>query len=193
MAVLPPKIHTYHCICTSLLIASTHKISTLPRRAPPSLDGAYILPVPSQPPPFSSSWSPEPDAGEDADEDGEPMDIAKVEEKDKPMPAAGYSLLVGMQRDTKITIIRREDGFEKRLLWRCGRCDLVIGYEITGTDTSGSGSPGAEDLGIEAFEGKVVYLLPNGILGTRTMVESKKIGEDDLEIGLEGRRVGFWE
>ena len=106
------------------------------------------------------------------------------------MRAIGYTLLVGMQKDSKMTIIRREDGFEKRFLWRCGRCALVVGYEITGPEDSGLG--GREREG-EEFDGKVAYLLPNGILSTGTMVQGKKIGEGNVEIGGEGGGVGVWE
>jgi hypothetical protein len=104
----------------------------------------------------------------------------------KDMPAEGYSLLLGMNQDKKVVIVRREDGFEKRLLWRCMRCRLVVGYENTGSESAGLGKDG------EGHEGKVVYLLPNGILGTDVMVKGKKIGEEDVELG-EGRGVGVWE
>ena len=107
------------------------------------------------------------------------------------MPAEGYSLLLGMQQDTKITIIRREDGFEKRLLWRCMRCRLVVGYEITGPSLTNLEEKDGEGKG-EMFGGKVVYLLPNGILGTDVMVKGKKIGEGDVDLGIKGG-VGVWE
>lgn len=32
--------------------------------------------------------------------------------------------------DPKPIIVRREDGFEKRVLLKCGRCRVVVGYEI---------------------------------------------------------------
>jgi hypothetical protein len=202
MAVLPPNIQTYHCICTSLLLASTHVLSTLPRRAAPSLDGAYLLPVPAQPPNFSTSSSPGPEAeaqdGEEAeDQDQEAMEgVRQEKEEKKDMPTEGYTMLLGMQKDSKVTIIRREDGFEKRSLWRCGRCNLVVGYEITGSESlasvSATGADSEKGKGEEGFEGKVVYILPNGILGTQAMASGKKIGEGDVEIG-EGKGVGIWE
>lgn len=105
----------------------------------------------------------------------------KASQEIKDMPEEGYSLLLGMQKDAKVTIVRREDGFEKRLLWKCMRCKLVVGYEITGLETAGLGE-----------EGKVVYLLPNGILGTDAMVKGGKIGEDDVDLGKVGG-VGVWE
>ncbi|KAG0649330.1 hypothetical protein D0Z07_4134 [Hyphodiscus hymeniophilus] len=197
MAILPPKIQTYHCICTSLLLASTHTLSTLPRRAPPSLDGAYILPVPSHAPSFSHSHShshssppsPGPNDADDREVDPEAMETsegqedgekdmqAKQDTQDRPLPAAGYTLLLGMQKDSRVTIIRREDGFEKRALWRCGRCSLVIGYEIAGSESRVSGA----GEGRRALRGRC----------TGVMVEGRKIGEGDMEVGREGR--GVWE
>src|SRR5277367_6278495 len=41
-----PQINTYHCICTTLLLATTHTLSSLPHRAEPALDKALILALP---------------------------------------------------------------------------------------------------------------------------------------------------
>ncbi|TVY58105.1 hypothetical protein LSUE1_G009078, partial [Lachnellula suecica] len=102
MALQPPKINTYHCLCSSLLLASTHTLSTLPRRSIISgLDSSLILPLPATPPSFS-----------------------ELEQQD--MPAEGYTMILGMNKDSKTTIVRREDGFEKRMLWRCARCRVVV-------------------------------------------------------------------
>ncbi len=46
------------------------------------------------------------------------------------MEPEGYTILLGLVRDKKISIVRREDGFERRVLSRCVRCNLVVGYEI---------------------------------------------------------------
>lgn len=42
-----PQIHTYHCLCTTLVLATTTPLSSLPRRQNSALDTAYILPLPS--------------------------------------------------------------------------------------------------------------------------------------------------
>ncbi|EKD15435.1 hypothetical protein MBM_06651 [Drepanopeziza brunnea f. sp. 'multigermtubi' MB_m1] len=114
-----PKINTYHCLCTTLLLATTHTLSHLPRRSSPqspsttsaSSDTALILPLP----PLPSSSSPNPNPN--------PTD-------DNPLPPQGHSILLALSPDRKLTIVRREDGFEKRLLYRCARCRLVVGYEV---------------------------------------------------------------
>src|SRR3954447_19684738 len=115
---LQPQINTYHCICTTLLLATTHTLSSLPRRAEPALDKAFILPLP--PAPRLAA------AGETAEE---------VEADAKPQGREasgdfGSSLLLARMQDRKPTMVRREDGFEKRVLLRCGRCRLVVGYKL---------------------------------------------------------------
>ncbi|KAI9750642.1 MAG: hypothetical protein M1815_001677 [Lichina confinis] len=45
-------------------------------------------------------------------------------------PGQGYSLLLSTVQDRRPLIVRREDGFEKRWLWRCGRCRVVVGYQL---------------------------------------------------------------
>lgn len=165
---LPPNIKSYHCICTSLLLATTHTLSSLPRRAPPSLDAAIILPVPPSPP--SSSLG-----EDDAD--------AKDAGAGKDMPPEGYSMLLGMVQDTKPTIIRREDGFERRLPFKCSRCSLVVGYEILGAEQT----PG------DGYEGRIVYLLPAGIVSTEVMAKGgindkgeNWVNGDHTDIGKPG-------
>jgi len=39
-------INTYHCLCTTLVLATPYHLEALPKRAPPVLDGAIILPPP---------------------------------------------------------------------------------------------------------------------------------------------------
>lgn len=72
-----------------------------------------------------------------------------------------------MLKDTKLdssaVMIRADQGFEKRYLHRCPRCDIVVGYQ----------------LDLELFEdmkgGKgrredVVYLLPGAVVETEEMI-----------------------
>ncbi|KUJ10489.1 uncharacterized protein LY89DRAFT_787505 [Mollisia scopiformis] len=160
----PPKIQTYHCHCTTLLLASTHTLTTLPRRTTSSSPD-IILPLPSSPPAPSED----------------------------PLPPSGYTLLLALTKDNKAVIIRREDGFEKRVLYRCERCRVVIGYEIVGLgqgqgekmDVDGEGEEGE-------YRGQVMYLLPGGILGTSVMGgnwKGKRIGEEDVDIRSGGVAV----
>jgi len=184
-----PKVYTYHCICTSLLLATTHTLSSLPIRQPPALDKAIILPLP--PAPFSPS--PE-DEGDDDGNNNDQEDTSMTEEGNtapnksplKPLPPAGlsdlgYTILLSMTTDTRPTIVRREDGFEKRYLHRCGRCRLVLGYEL---DES--------HFPVDGSKVKILYVLPGGMMSMEVMAQGRKIGEAEVELGEKGI-VGVWE
>ncbi|KAL2061548.1 hypothetical protein VTL71DRAFT_6925 [Oculimacula yallundae] len=187
----PPKIQTYHCLCSTLLFASTHTLSSLPRRqAETNTDGAIILPLPSTPPsplPFSAS----------------------ERELQLQLPAEGYTTLLShsLIPDKKQSLIRRDEGFEKRVLWRCLRCRLVIGYELSSSSTptptqaqtqaqtrevdsmdidSSHGIGNGKGKEKEVFEGKVLYILPGGVMSSEYMMGGKKIGEGDVEISFSG-------
>jgi len=189
-----PKVYTYHCLCTSLLLASTHQLLSLPRRAPPAIDRAIILPLPPAPLPSET----------DADkmEDSEPNTRTGATQSD--VSELGYTSLLSMTPDRRVTVIRREDGFEKRYLWRCGRCRLVVGYELDKEHSSGTAKP--SNAGTANMEGvlgsnnkisetvKVIYLLPGGIMSTEVMAEGKKISEDDIKlVNISSNAVAVWE
>ncbi|KAL5318246.1 hypothetical protein ACEPPN_013305 [Leptodophora sp. 'Broadleaf-Isolate-01'] len=202
----PPKIQTYHCICTSLLLSSTHTLSRLPRRTAPSADSisdsALILPLPLTPPLLTSpspSTTALPSTSTSNTEQGEQGQEA--EEGGASLPAEGYTVLLGLTGDRKTTIIRREDGFEKRILYRCSRCRLVVGYELqlphhgvdsgttgTGMDidsTSGKGKGREVDAG---YDGKVLYILPGGVMSTDVLASGRRIGEEDVGFSVGGGR-----
>lgn len=155
--------HAYHCICTSLLLATTHSLSNLPRRIEPSLDAAIILPLPPGPPSLT------PDEGS----------AAMGADVRREMPAEGYSMLLGTVQDSKPTITRREDGFERRLILRCGRCAVPVGYEIAGV----------EHAGAERFVGRIVYLLPAGLVSTEVMARGGLDGNG--KNWVDGDRMGI--
>jgi len=93
-------------------------------------------------------------------------------------------MTLSMTKDTKTTIIRREDGFEKRLLWRCGRCRVVVGYELI-SQGQGMGEKMDVDGGKEkgGYEGRIMYVLPGGMMSTDAMAgEGKRPGEGDVDI-----------
>lgn len=56
-------------------------------------------------------------------------------------------------------MVQREDGFERRRVWRCGRCGVVIGYEVE-----------REKGGKEVR--RVVFLLEGGLVETEQMAEA---------------------
>ncbi len=68
------------------------------------------------------------------------------------------SLLTGNLRPArKVLVVRREDGFEKRRVYRCGRCGVGVGYEVLRED-------GGERAG-----GRVMYLMEGGLVETGEM------------------------
>ncbi|KAG9229755.1 hypothetical protein BJ875DRAFT_386667 [Amylocarpus encephaloides] len=163
------KINTYHCLCSTLLLATTHTLSSLPRRSSSGstgLDNALILPLPASPPTFEES-----------------------SENNDDLPAEGYTILLGLNRDSRPTLIRREDGFEKRYLFKCERCKAVAGYEILGEreemDTDGDGRANAE------YQGRAMYLLPGGMMSTEIMKKGGKIGEEEVDV--RNARVAVFE
>lgn len=62
-----------------------------------------------------------------------------------------------MRPARKVLIVRREDGFEKRRMYRCGRCGVGVGYEIMRAD------------GGERREGRVLFLMEGGLVETGEM------------------------
>jgi hypothetical protein len=155
-----PQINTYHCICSTLLLATTHVLSSLPRRPEPALDKAHILPLP----PASRLTG---ETGEEEDPQPQIRDGSGV----------GYSLLLSTTQDRKPTIVRREDGFEKRVLLRCGRCRLVVGYKLDAAQfrpmDSGTSGARAGEGGEDTAEVEVVYLLPGGLVNSEDLKSGK--------------------
>jgi hypothetical protein len=160
---LPSKpsrpIYTYHHICSQLVLASTHLLVSLPHRATPSLDQAIILPL------GSTSHS----ADSDSDlEDTRRASTALTRED------YGYSIVLSTVHDKKQVVVRGEDGFEKRLLFRCGRCKVVLGYELDKMQF------GDVDHG---RVGRIVYLLPKALMTTEEMEQGKSFTEQEVVLG----------
>ena len=172
-----PQINTYHCICSTLLLATTHELTALPRRAEPALDRAYILPLPRA----------AIRAGETVKGEHEEVDEEEEEEERDAEPRAirdrasdvGYSLLLSTTQDRRPTVVRRGDGFERRILLRCGRCRLVVGYKLdparSAPAESGGTGKGGEKIRVEGEEAKLVYLLPGGLLSSEDLKNGKTL------------------
>ncbi|KAF2242858.1 hypothetical protein BU26DRAFT_120097 [Trematosphaeria pertusa] len=143
-------VYTYHCLCTHLLLATTTPLPSLPTREH-SCDKAHIMPLP--PPPTASTRA------------------AKAE-----LPRSDhYGLLLSTRLDAKPEMITSDEGFEKRYLQRCGRCNLVVGYQLDWQQFAGDRTGRREDL---------VFLLPGGFVSTSEMVMGKTPSQGS--IGLVG-------
>lgn len=151
-------IKTHHCrFCNHLLLATTRSLSSLPRRKDPAHDAALILPLPR------------PTTNDDEDED---------EKQIRRKGVGHYSILLSTSiPDRKATLVRRDDGFEKRLFLRCGRCRVVVGYFLDDIHFSGH----TDDNGADAGRAKVVYLLPGGLVETGIMGDEDKVKTMDQE------------
>ena len=147
-----PQIYTYHCLCSTLLLTTPYALSLLPTRATPSGDDARILPLP----PLSlGQENPTPT----------PEIISQVDDhKQHILP----SLLSNTRPARKAIVVQRDDGWEKRRVWRCGRCALGWGYEIENAE-------GEEGKGKEKAV-RVMYILDGGLVETETMMQGREAG-----------------
>ena len=144
------KIYTYHCLCMGVLLATTYPLFSLPRRAYPAKDQAYILPL-------SSPLLPTPrEAAADK--------AAAIPNLHQNIGYA-HSELVNVAEDRNRIIMRRDDGFEKRVLLRCGRCKVVVGYKIEPAryETAAGDSP-------DSGRGEeIMYVLPGSLVESEDM------------------------
>lgn len=191
-------IHTYHCrFCNHLLLASTRDIHRLPRRRAPAADGALILPLPPKKPSYSDSSDsesePDPEGGPDGAAGPSPP---MMEKRRRRKRQEHYTILLSTTiPDRKTTIVRREDGFEKRLLLRCGRCRVVMGYlldelhfPVPVHPDRGDGSAGGGVVDEERERGKredgearVAYILPGAVVRTEEMGDEARAAGLDRE------------
>lgn len=76
-----------------------------------------------------------------------------------------YGLMLSTNLDRNPEIIRSDEGFEKRYLQRCGRCNLVVGYQLDWQQFEGDAKTGRRE--------DVVFLLPGGFVKTSDMIMGK--------------------
>ncbi|KAH8423688.1 uncharacterized protein LDX57_001445 [Aspergillus melleus] len=168
-------ILTNHCrFCNHLLLATTQTVSALARRKEPARDGALILPLPS-PRAQSNDTEPSDEKGQEGQGSG----------SGKPVQQQYSILLSTAVPDRRATMVRREDGFEKRWFLRCGRCRVVVGYFLDAVHfpnvTAAGKEPDGEDEDVEAERAKVVYLLPGALVETDDMGDPEKMKAIDRE------------
>lgn len=150
-------VYTYHCLCTHLLLATSTPLHALPTRKN-SCDQAHIMPLP--PPPAAPTTkgrrpSNEPDLS----------------------PTDHYGLLLSTRLDNKPEMVTSDSGFEKRYLQRCGRCNLVVGYQLDWQQFAAADErAGRND--------DVVYLLPDGFVTTSEMIMGKTPPQQQGHIGM---------
>lgn len=97
---------------------------------------------------------------------------------DTTVLSSHHALLHGVSTESSSIVVEREDGFEKRYLQRCPRCNITVGYQL---DKSMYKDPGNESGPRE----DVVYLLPGGLVSTEDMMEGKNM-EKQIEFVTAG-------
>ena len=135
-------VHTYHCICTQLVLASTSTLESLKTR---TSDSSHILSLPD----LSTTPS-----------------------------TSHYASLANTITDSKPTVIRCEDGFEKRYFHKCGRCELSVAYSLDKSqfeDTKTSSGP-REDA---------MFLIPGGLMSTGDMKSGKDMDAEIVKVGVK--------
>lgn len=155
------KILTQHCrFCNHLLLATTRTLASLPRRTGESKDAAIILPL---------------------------------ESKTQTQTASSQHTTVLLSTtipDRRATLIRREDGIEKRILLRCGRCRVVVGYYLDKVHWGKESKPKPEteaeiEDGDEADAEErppAVYILPGAVVETAEMGTDGGVGEMEWRV-----------
>jgi predicted nucleic acid-binding Zn-ribbon protein len=181
------EIKTFHCrYCSHLLLASTRSIlsatTPLARRGGAARDRALILDIPARIRPTTTitATSAQPGSEEEEKEeeetagssedtrmaDGEAAgNTTEPGQTSQSSTEAHYTIpLATLLPDSKPVIIRRDDGFEKRILFKCGRCRVVVGYEIVPKTIPTSNEN-------EDEKERVMYLLPGSLVGTEDLQE----------------------
>ena len=82
-----------------------------------------------------------------------------------------------LSADEKATIVKLEDGFEKRYAVRCTRCGLAAGYQL-----DKSQFPGTESQ--DGPRTDVVYILPGGLMTTEEMKEGRSMEAEVGKVGM---------
>lgn len=150
-----PIIHTYHCLCSQLLLASASTLDERNKRAGESLDNAYIVPLMPADVLYSADY----------DQEKENGDLLTETASRAGIDSASVSVLINTVLERKPLVVRRSDGFETRYQRRCGRCDLVVGYHLDATQFDAAAKSGRLD--------KIIYILPGALKLTDDIVEAK--------------------
>ena len=150
------EAHTYHCLCSELVLSSSHMISHYARRSGDGLDKAHIMPLLH---PLDESKSDENVHQQESEVREGASTLAN--------PSDGVALLLNTSLDRKPIVVRREDGFEKRYMQRCSRCRLIVGYQLDKSQY--------DDYTVFGRREDVVYILPGAVMSTEEMSEGKEM------------------
>ena len=142
---------TYHCICSTLVLATTFPLSH--RR---KLDQSIILPCPPSSPQVAALASQVQLGEDDGDDDAEQSVSPDMTLFFSTIPATSQAPL----------LIRSDEGIEKRYPLRCSRCKLMLGYQL---DWDQFGAVEAAKEGHTGRREDVAYLLDGAVMTTEDM------------------------
>ncbi|KAI5837946.1 hypothetical protein DFP73DRAFT_486399 [Morchella snyderi] len=132
-----------------------------------------------------TSMAPPPAPSTTLPADSAPATIPTLREKDD------YTLILSLTKDRTAQIITREDGFEKRWIWRCGRCRIISGYQLDDAHFDPPGSTGQSETMDEKEKKRndrkrkrYLYILPGAVLPTEELGRELKEKEIDV-LGVE--------
>ncbi|KAJ5081321.1 hypothetical protein NUU61_009585 [Penicillium alfredii] len=206
----PPTlpIRTLHCrFCNHLLLATTRQLAHLPRRSGAAQDRAVILPLERGEAEAEVEAEAETLQEEAEAEDNESASDAKDSSDADKNPASQLDttaqssttqlqststqshtkhttlLLSTTIPDRRPTLIRREDGIEKRVLLRCGRCRVLMGYYLDRVHWASTEQTDSEKTGED--RPPAVYLLPAAVVETEQM-GGEGVGEKEWRAWAEG-------
>lgn len=81
--------------------------------------------------------------------------------------------LQALSADAKATVLKLDDGFEKRYAVRCTRCGLAAGYHLDKSQFAGTETESGPRT-------DVLYVLPGGLMTTGEMREGRSM---EAEVG----------
>ena len=96
-------------------------------------------------------------------------------------PMDHYGLLLSTRQDRNAEIITSDEGFEKRYLQRCGRCNLAVGYQLDWQQFAVDRTGRREDY---------VFLLPGGLIKTADMIMGRTASASSGGGGGGGGGIG---
>lgn len=103
------------------------------------------------------------------------VDAAAISTVGIPTGSSSATLTMqGLSADDKATVLKLEDGFEKRYPVRCSRCGLMAGYHLDKSQFSET----KEKLGPNV---DILYILPGGLTTTLEMRDGRNM---EKEVGL---------
>lgn len=148
------SIQTYHCLCSHLLLATTHDIPNLPRRSGESQDRAHILPSAPVPERISSAVLADTRRSQSPEDGGSAT-------------ADGVTVVLSLTHASPPVMIRRSDGLEKRYLLQCSRCKLTVGYHLDWAQWEED----SQAVGRKGKRADLIFILPDSLLRSDVMLQ----------------------